>query len=246
VGKHVAGTDEAIILLRTTSWGLYVCAFVWIAYLALEPWVRRQWPHSIISWTRLLAGRVRDSRVGADLLAGICFGVLSKWIDEGCTALLVGAGGQPDQTSALALLGGRFALAPWTNALSGSIVTTLGLFMLFFLCRLLARKFWLACILFVFIFVGISALSSHHLVYDVSDALLVFTLFTFVMIRYGLVTFAAMSLINSVLGQYALTWDFSAFYASSSLFALLSVVVAAGFAFHYSLGGRAIFGDDVT
>ena len=78
------------------------------------------------------------------------------------------------------------------------------------------------------------------------DYSIVLMLFTFVMIRYGLVTFAAMSLINSVLGQYALTWDFSAFYASSSLFALLSVVVAAGFAFHYSLGGRAIFGDDVT
>jgi hypothetical protein len=193
-----------------------------------------------------MAGRVRDPRVGVDLLAGICFGVLSKWIDEVCTALAVGAGGLPDQTSSTALLGGRFALAPWMSALSSSIVTTLGLFLLFFLCRLIARRFWLACGLFVLIFAGISALSSSHPAYDVPDAVLIFSLFTFVMVRYGLVTFAAMSVANTVLGSYALTWDFSAFYASSSMLALVSVAVIVGVAFRYALGGRAIFGDDVT
>jgi len=246
MGKHVPATDELILFLRATSWCLFGSALVWMGYLALEPWVRRQWPRSIISWTRLLTGRVRDARVGADLLAGICLGVLGKWIDEVCTAFAVRAGGFPDQTSATPLLGGRFALAPWTVALSSSIVTTLGLFLLFFLCRLIARRFWLACILFVAIFAGISWLSGTNRLYDVTDAVLIFSLFTFVMVRYGLVTFAAMSVVNTVLGQYALTWDFSSFYASSSTLALASVACVAGLAFRFAVGGRAIFGDDAT
>jgi serine/threonine-protein kinase len=245
-GKHVPATDEFILFLRASSWSLFIGALVWMSYLALEPWVRRQWPHAIISWTRLLAGRVRDPRVGADVLAGICFAVVMQWIGETGTALTVRAGGVPDLTSGTVLLGGRFALMPWANALAGSIVSTLGVFLLFVLCRIVARKFWLACGLFVLIFVAVSTLSSQHPAIDVPFAVVLFSMFTFVMVRFGLVAFAAMSVVNNILTAYSLTWDFSAFYASSSVFALISVAVLAGVAFHYALGGRAIFSDDVS
>ena len=39
-------------------------------YMAFEPYVRRRSPRTLISWTRLLAGRFRDPLVGADLLVG--------------------------------------------------------------------------------------------------------------------------------------------------------------------------------
>ena len=35
----------------------------WLYYLALEPYVRRLWPQALISWSRVLAGRVRDPLV---------------------------------------------------------------------------------------------------------------------------------------------------------------------------------------
>jgi len=244
-GKHVPGTDEFILFLRSSSWCLYVGGLVWMAYLALEPWVRRQWPHSMISWTRLLAGRLTDARLGADVLAGFCFGVISELTDAGGSALSVAAGALPDQTSSISLLGGRFAFAPWSNAMANSIVTTLALFMLFFLCRMVARKFWLACGLFVLIFAVIQALPSHHREIDVPAVVILFSLFTFVMVRYGLVTFAAMMLAKTILGSYALTWDFSAFYAGSSLLALVSIAALAAIAFRYALGGQSILSDDV-
>ncbi|MGD0617766.1 MAG: hypothetical protein ABSB67_08905 [Bryobacteraceae bacterium] len=65
------------------------------------------------------------------------------------------------------------------------------------------------------------------------------------MLRYGLVTLASMFMVNAVLGSYALTWDFSAFYAGGSVLALVSIAVLAGLAFRYALGGRAILGDDL-
>ena len=37
---------------------LFRAGIVWLAYLGIEPWIRRHWPTSLISWTRLLvAGR---------------------------------------------------------------------------------------------------------------------------------------------------------------------------------------------
>jgi hypothetical protein len=246
LGKHVPATDEFVLFLRASSWCLFVGAMVWTAYLALEPWVRRQWPHSMVSWTRLLAGRVRDPRVGADVLAGICFGVATQWLGEAGTVLTVRAGGLPDESLDTVLLGGRFALMPWHNAFASSIVGTLGLFMLFFLCRIVARKFWLACGLFLLIFVAIATVTSSHPAIDGPVIAVIFAIMTFVMVRFGLVTFAAMSLVSNILGSYPLTWDFSPFYASSSVFALISLAAVTALAFRFALGGRAILGDDVS
>jgi hypothetical protein len=48
----------------------------WVLYMALEPYIRRTYPEALISWNRLLAGRVRDALVGRDVLIGVGFGAL--------------------------------------------------------------------------------------------------------------------------------------------------------------------------
>ena len=63
------------MILPTIAWALLTAAFLWVVYMALEPFVRRRWPGRIISWTRLLAGDVRDPMVCRDLLIGALFGV---------------------------------------------------------------------------------------------------------------------------------------------------------------------------
>ena len=48
---------------------LLSAAFLWLLYLALEPYIRRNRPHLIGSWSRLLAGELRDpAGVAADIL----------------------------------------------------------------------------------------------------------------------------------------------------------------------------------
>ena len=47
----------------------------WIFYIGLEPQVRRFWPRSVISWSRVLLGRFRDPLVGRDLLTGVTAGI---------------------------------------------------------------------------------------------------------------------------------------------------------------------------
>jgi hypothetical protein len=54
--------------------GLWAGAYSACGYLAFEPFMRRRWPHALISWTRLLAGRFGDAVVGQHILVGILFG----------------------------------------------------------------------------------------------------------------------------------------------------------------------------
>ena len=47
---------------------------VWVLYMAIEPYVRRVWPRMLVSWTRLLSGRLRDPLLGRDVLIGLLVG----------------------------------------------------------------------------------------------------------------------------------------------------------------------------
>ena len=77
---HVPTPVEFFAILSTIAWALLAASFVWVVYMALEPFVRRRWPERIISWTRLLAGDFRDPMVGRDLLIGALFGIgLMLW-----------------------------------------------------------------------------------------------------------------------------------------------------------------------
>jgi hypothetical protein len=39
---------------------LTFAGLLWLIYIALEPFVRRRWPHMLVSWTRLLSGAFGD------------------------------------------------------------------------------------------------------------------------------------------------------------------------------------------
>jgi serine/threonine-protein kinase len=54
-----------------------LAAACWVSYLALEPVVRRRWPDTLVSWTRLLRGRVLDPLVGRDVLVGVMGGIVN-------------------------------------------------------------------------------------------------------------------------------------------------------------------------
>ena len=69
---HVPNFDELGLFIEFLAWGLVWSCFLWVLYIALEPYVRRRWPATLVSWSRLLAGGFRDPLVGRDVLVG-CF-----------------------------------------------------------------------------------------------------------------------------------------------------------------------------
>ncbi|MEO6326956.1 MAG: serine/threonine-protein kinase [Thermoanaerobaculia bacterium] len=61
---------------------LLQAAVVWVLYIALEPVVRRRWPELLISWTRLLRGRLDDPIVGRDVLIGVTAGTAHAFLAQ--------------------------------------------------------------------------------------------------------------------------------------------------------------------
>ncbi|HEY8132038.1 MAG TPA: serine/threonine-protein kinase [Thermoanaerobaculia bacterium] len=80
---HVASiVDESEVLATGLAWSLFYAAEVWLGYLAVEPYIRRWRPRTIIGWKRLLDGRLTDPIVGSDLLIGAGFGVGMVLLEE--------------------------------------------------------------------------------------------------------------------------------------------------------------------
>lgn len=53
------------------GWSLFLGIITAADYIALEPHVRRRWPQSMVTWSRLLSGQIRDPLVGSHMLIGI-------------------------------------------------------------------------------------------------------------------------------------------------------------------------------
>ena len=72
---HPVPSNDMLTLLQNAAAELLAASLVlWIVYLAIEPAVRARYPHSIITWNRLLAGRWFDPQVAGDVLIGAALG----------------------------------------------------------------------------------------------------------------------------------------------------------------------------
>ena len=136
----VPGFETLFLLLLTVSTALLVCGITWVLYLAIEPWVRRKWPHAIISWSRLLSGKMRDSLVGRDLLFGVALGVLWILVIQVHGIAMIRVGAVPGLYDTEFLMGGRHALGAWLLQVPTSIVAALEFFFLMLGLKLLLRK----------------------------------------------------------------------------------------------------------
>lgn len=240
--------DELDVVFYITAYSLAMPAFIWLLYIALEPQVRRRWPRLIISWSRLMAGNLRDPMVGRDVLLGgllgiahtcaIVFGwLIPHWLGyPSAPPLLV---------STLTVGGVRQVLALLLNQ---NIVASVfvGFAFLFFLLLLymILRSELLAEIgLFVTVLtieVAAFASSSPRFVWVAS---IVISLIVVIMVaRLGLLATMVAQLVFFLTAFYPLTTDFSIWYASSSVFALTIVLGLAIYGFYTSLGGQRVFG----
>jgi serine/threonine-protein kinase len=214
-------------------------------YLALEPWVRRRWPQTIISWSRLLSGQFRDPVVGRDILFGVMLGVVWILVFQIRYIPMMRMGASPVIYSTEALLGGRVALGAWLAQIPTSILGTLQFFFLLLGLKVVLRKDWLAAIAFVAIFALPRGFSSSYPTVEVPAQILVYAIAVLIVFRFGLVPLACAIFTVDMLYNVPFTADFSAWYMTTSVLALLSVVALAGWGFYHSLGGEPLWRPEI-
>jgi hypothetical protein len=66
---------ELPVLLTSVLNAITHGVLLWVGYVAVEPEVRRLWPETLISWSRVLAGRTTDPLVGLSVLVGAGLGM---------------------------------------------------------------------------------------------------------------------------------------------------------------------------
>ena len=243
LAHHIADIPEVFLILEAVAFGLATGALMWLFYLALEPHVRRRWPQTLIAWSRLLSGRVRDPLVGREVLFGVLFAI--GWGVLGGTRNWIGfrRGEAPKWGGKLdALLGTRFVAGNLLQPALQALTLALGFFLFIFLLRLALRKQWIAACAFVIIGGGQQALRSNNLAVDVPLTFAIYALLVVILMRFGVLALAVCIFVTNSLPS-VLTTDLSAWYGSGSLGVVLMVVALGAWGFHTALGGRPVFGD---
>jgi serine/threonine-protein kinase len=240
--SHFPSIGDAISLtIIALSTALFISATIWMLYMAVEPWVRRQWPKTIISWTRLLSGAWRDPVLGRDILLGVALGVVWLLVFQIRSIPIMHLGAAPGFGSTDALMGGRIALGGWLRQWPQSIQTTLIFFLLLLGLRFLLRKEWLAAIVFVAIFSVPRGLTSAYMAIELPTQILVYAIALLIVIRFGLVPLAIAIFTIEMMAGVPFSADFSTWYMATSIPALFSVLAIAGWGFYHSLGGEPLW-----
>ncbi len=243
VGTVHAVTDESMVndffsnCATSLMWG----AVLALLYIALEPLVRARWPHSIVTWSRLLSGRWLDAQVCSHILIGATVGAAIWVAAQGFGDWL--NPGMDTGNGINSALGARHWLASNVSTMEGSLF--FGLVVFFSICGLrhLVRNDVPAAVLAALLLIlgngGIFNSTTWKL--EAVIQIGVYALLVFVLLRLGLVTTVSAVFFIDTFNRINLGTDWKTWYAPYGLATCLLLLSIAIFAFWRSLGSRELF-----
>jgi serine/threonine-protein kinase len=234
------GTFGMFLIAMATA--IFYAFVVRAMYIALEPYVRRRWPQTIISSTAVLSSHWRDPIVGRDVLIGTALAVILR-------VMLVGlsfpGADAPNVGSTDVLMGIRSTVAVCFKSIPHGIRETLVFFLIIFLLRVLLRNQWLAIAGFTLIFSALEYFQSSHPVIDGLVSLVVYGLVAFIVLRFGLLAMAVYIFVDELTRGVQATLHTSAWYLGNSVFLLACIVALAAWGFHTSIAGKRLWKQDL-
>jgi hypothetical protein len=207
-----------------------------LAYVAIEPLVRRRWPRMLIGWSRLLEGRLNDPLVGREMLVGMSAGVIIIIVWQ-LTALVPGA--PPLQMTTTPLSGLRHVAFFLLWGLVEAALRTIGTVTLLLIIHALARN--IRVTLAVGWLIGSASLlgdATGPFVARAAYAAVAGALVLVVTYRFGLLALATAAYTVLVLRNLPITIDPSAWYFGRSALALALLLGLAIYGTIVSLGGK--------
>ena len=143
---HVPTPNISPSVFRALGGALTIGVLGAVLYMAVEPFIRRRWPESLISWTRVLSGRIRDPLVGGHVAIGAAVGI-------GLTSgrlLKMSTAAEPGFRHATGLANAQRARLGDERAVVGlvwwSVVKAFAICVILLFARVLLRRDWLAIV----------------------------------------------------------------------------------------------------
>jgi predicted Ser/Thr protein kinase len=242
-GTHAAGAGEADLFVMAAMRSVFGAVTLALTYVSFEPFVRRSWPQTMISWSRVLAGGFRDPLVGRDILIG-CLGGVVLVLIQSFGNLLYGIRGTAAlkvSTDLVTLSGGRFLAGEFLLLIADTLNKALGILFLIFLFRVLLRKQWLAAGLVIVMLAAMYATNDPNPLIGWPVNIVFFGLMVFILMQFGLLAVAVALFVAIFVNQFPVNTDWSVWYAGEAAFTVLFTVALALFGFRTALAGQPLF-----
>jgi serine/threonine-protein kinase len=252
--SHVPTLWEAALLVLALGKAAYTAGLTWLLYLGLEPFVRRRWPQTLISWTRVLSGRIRDPLVGAHILIGVVLGTGATLLFQ--AGLLWNHGvrlsamaGVPSVT---ALLGGRHVFQQFVFDLDDAIGKAITTLFLVCILRLVVRSSEVAAALSAAMLTflgmawrppGVTETGSRDPIVQAVIIGAAVALTIIALTRFGLLTTVTVILTTLILTEFPVTADLSSWYFGTAIAGLIAVLGTAAYGYKTAIAGRSWLGD---
>ncbi|MBC7924871.1 MAG: serine/threonine protein kinase [Bryobacteraceae bacterium] len=233
------GFGLAGLLIVAIATATFFGVLVWVLYLALEPYVRRFWPTTIISSTRLLSGQFRDSMVGRDVLVGFGISCIWRLINH---AKRISLDRAPEIPSEEFFTSARSGLSEVLENVPHAVRDSLLFFFLLFLLWMLLRRNSATAVAFTLIFTAIGFVSSTS-VWDLLHLAVIYASLAAVTLRFGLLALACAILADGLIGDIPATFEMSAWYAPAFVLMSLTAVGLVLWALRQTTRGQVHFGE---
>ena len=201
LAHHISSQLEIVLFILAVSVSLFFGLLTWLLYVALEPYVRRYWPDTLISWSRFLAGKFQDPVVARDVLLGTLFGLASAALEQLQPYAEAWLGRAPQRplglTTAYTLEGFRGSIATVLSQASSSFSGAFIIFFFFFLLRFILRRNWLAAVVMSLLFC-IPSLAAQNPLIDALFTAPFFLAYLYILHRFGLVTLTVLYFVDQL------------------------------------------------
>jgi serine/threonine-protein kinase len=221
---------------------------LWAGYLAIEPYMRRWWPTTLVAWSRALDGRFRDPMVGRDVLLGAALAVLFTFAPK--TSVLMHM--RPPDAAEMAIYlspmswtSDRAYLAALLERLSGAFFSPVTLVLLLLVLRVIVRRTWLT---YLVLYAGF-ALTAGRLAgvstrTDVAIVLILNTLMLLILTRLGFLALIT-AMFYSLTVSIVLTADRQSWFFHQSVITMAVFGGIAIYAAWVSIGNQQVFEESV-
>ncbi len=234
---------EWLMFTEAAGSGLWSALVAWFLYMALEPTLRRMWPHRLVSWNRLIGGRLRDPSVGRDVLIGVAGSAV--WLTAVCanwlTARAFGdSGASPHFVDTDALRGPVVVLGEMAFEQSTAGFIALLAMFLYVLAKSLLRRAVLALgVLFVLAMCSVPyTIMGEFLLLEMAFRIVQTISILTVLMTGGLVgVFAAMFLVK-IVSDTSVTFDFTTWWSGGGM--AVAVVVGVLAVYGYTTSVRPV------
>ncbi len=222
---------------------MYTVGLVWVFYLALESYVRRVWPETVISWNRMLAGRWIDPLVGRDVLIGAAVGAFIALLNtlERLLPIWVGLPGpMPNIYASIQMLRPPPIIRRSSPVQSTQSTSAFCCCCFLVLMRMALKKKAARRLGFVSSSSAPALLWGSHDYFSWIVQAMTAVLFLGLMVRHGLVAIIFCNLIRMLLMDFPVTFDFTVWYRDSAICAIGATLVIMSVATYAALGGRSL------